>query len=161
MGYKHLDSEALLRAAYGVAGNAEAEHLRKCAACAAAAEVLDAQRVAVASSSAVEDLPEAFWQRQRRQILAGIEQRASFAYGQFAVALSLTIVLALAVLSAGGGIRQTRDTASHESRVALQAAEDEQLLRDVTLIVNRIEPRALEPAILLVPNESNKEVRQP
>ena len=161
MGYKHLDSEALLRAAYGVAGDAEAEHVRKCAVCAGAAEALEAQRIAVAAASVVEDLSEAFWQRQRRQILAGVEQRSSFAYGQFAVAFSLTILLALAVLSASGGIRRTRDTASHESRVALQAAEDEQLLRDITLIVNRIETRALEPAILLVPNETNKEVRQP
>ena len=137
MGYKHLDSEALLRAAYGVAGDAEAEDVRKCAVCAGAAEALAAQRIAVAAASVVEDLSEAFWQRQRRQIPAGIEQRSSFAYGQFAVAFSLTVLLALAVLSAGDA-RRARQTASQNSRAVLQAAEDEQLLRDVTLIVNRI-----------------------
>ncbi len=149
MDLKHLNLEALLRAAYGAAGSEEARHAASCETCAAAVAGLEARRSA-ASASAVDELPEAFWQRQRHTILAAVEWPVALRFRRFALAVSLLVLLAAAVETGG----------RPKPQLPFERVEDEQLLRDVNLIVTRIEPRALAPAALLIPNET-EEVRQP
>lgn len=151
MEHPHLDPEALLRAAYDVATATEAKHLATCDVCAAAGAALNSQRVSSTRASAASELPEAFWQRQRQAIVARIEQPAAAGYRRLAMAVSLVVLLAAMVLSRGG----------RSPRAPLHTAEDEQLLRDIHLIVNHIEPRALAPATLLLPDQTIQEVQRP
>ena len=150
MGYMHLDSEALLRAVYGVATEAEAEHVQRCGECVALVSALDARRGEASTASSIEGLPEAYWQRQRQLVMAQIEQAAIGAYRRFAMAVAMVVLLAVVVLAGGGDA----------PRKPLRAAEDEQLLQEINLMVNHIEPRALAPAALFLPDET-KEVRRP
>ena len=158
----HLDNEALIRASYGVPDPDETAHLAACAECAAALAALDGRRRRFAShhpADAVEQLPQAFWQRQRQAILAAVQQPAAPALRPVAVALSLAMLLLVAVLVVGRA-PQIPATAQVPSPPAVSfRAEDEELLRDIHFLLIRVEPRALAPAALLLPDR-NKEVQQ-
>ncbi len=158
---KHLDEEALLRASYGVPASGEAAHLAACGECAAAIAALDARRQRPSpgqAADAVEQLPEAFWRRQREAILACVQQPAAPLFHRAAAGFSLAILLLLALLVVGRPSRppagRVTPASSHAPRIT---PEDEQLLLEIHFLLNRPEPRALAPAVLLVPNP-NREV---
>lgn len=149
----HLDHEELLRASYSAAGPADSDHLAACAVCAAAVAAMNACRSRLPAEAVVEQLPAAFWQRQRLAILAAAEQSTAAPLRRAAAALSLVVLLMLAALLIGR-------PGAHKPLPPSIRAEDEQLLHDINLMVNRIEPQALAPARLLF-SDQTKEVQRP
>ncbi len=159
LGPPHLNEEGLLRAAYGVPAGAEAEHLAACAACESAVRALSEQRLR-APAGAEEQLPEAFWQRQRLAILEAAQTAASVAagYSRLPAALALATLLALALLVVSA------PPAPHALPSAPLRAEDEKLLHEISLSVNCVEPRALAPIAILLPDPAGtagKETKRP
>ena len=144
MDAEHLHNGARVRALYGVASAPEAEHGASCAACRAALATMEHRR---AGAVALGELPESFWRRQRAAILAQTQQPQPAPRLRWAV--SLAAVVALAAL-----------LAQQRPEPAAYSAADDHLLREVSLLVNRFEPRALAPATLLLPEEI-KEVLRP
>ncbi len=160
MAPKHLDEEALIRASYGVTDPQESAHLAGCAECAAAIAAFDARRLAAGrAGDAVEQLPVAFWERQRQAVLAGVKQPAAPAFRPAAAALSVALLLLLALLVVGQIPLMPRTAPVRATQVSPLGPEDEQFLYEIHTLVNRIEPRALAPAALLLPDRK-KEVQQ-
>jgi len=157
---KHLDEEALVRASYGLPDSGEAAHLTACADCAANVAALQARRLAAGrAEDAVEQLPAAFWERQHQAVLAGVEQPAAPVFRPAAAALSVAVLLLLAVLVVGQVPLIPKNAAVRSTEVSPLGPEDEQFLYEIQTLVNRIEPRALAPAALLLPDRK-KEVQQ-
>ncbi len=151
----HLDNDGLWRASYGPPDAGEAEHLAGCAACAAAVAAWSAHRSRVASGNPIEQLPEAFWQRERQAILAAARQPKPALRGRV-VALSLATLLALAALL----VSVAPQAPPRRPAPAARATEDDKLLRDIYVMVNRTEPRALAPMALLLSDRA-REARRP
>ncbi len=139
---EHLSNDARVRALYGVASALESQHAASCTACRAELAEMEQRR---AGAAALGELPESFWRRQRAAALAQQPQPAT----RLRWAVSLAAVVALAALL----IQQRPEPSAYN-------AADDQLLREVSLLVNRFEPRALAPATLLLPEEI-KEVLRP
>lgn len=160
MAPKHLDEEALIRASYGAPDSREAAHLAACAECVAAVAAIDARRLAASrAGDAVEQLPVAFWERQRQAVLTRVEQPAAPAFGRAAAVLSVALLLLLAVLVVGQVPLIPKNAAVRSTEDSPLGPEDEQFLYEIHTLVNRIEPRALAPAALLLPDRK-KEVQQ-
>ncbi len=151
MGNEHLTDEALLCAAYGVAGEDAERHLAACPRCAAAAAETAAAREAHrhAAGEVLDNLSGAFWLRQRRSVLqaAGQSGRAGAFRPAFALAMLLLVALGVSLLVPRGSVRAP-------AQKPILQAEDEQLLRQVYQTANRIEPEALEPLRLLLPADA-------
>lgn len=144
----HLNSDTFIRAAYGVAAPAEAEHLAGCAHCSEQASALAARRAR--PGEAIDELPETFWQRQQQAIFTRLRQAAAPAR-RAAVALALSLLLAVALLVMAAGRQQ-----------AMQAqlrAENDKLLREVSTTLYGPEPRALAPMRLIF--TATEETRRP
>lgn len=154
MEHTHLDHEALLRVSYGAPEAGEGEHAAACTNCAAAVASYHSRHSSLATGNALEELPEAFWQRQRQLILAQIRQPAPLHLRRVAASVALAVALVVALLLTGGSSLRPAKTIP-----TYYTAEDEKLLRDINLMVNRIEPRALAPATLLLPQEIKEERR--
>lgn len=137
----HLNDEELMRASYGIGDR----HITTCDACRDAAAALANQRLA---GRAI-DLPDAFWLRQRQAILERTLQPAPARFRRAAFALSLMVLLALVVLI---GINNRP-----APELALYRAEDQQFLAQIQAMSNRIEPQALVPMGLLVPQEAKQQ----
>ena len=137
----HLDNDALLRVHYGAGSAAEAAHAASCPACAAALAAREARR----PSPVLPELPESFWQRQAAGILSAAPSAPSLRWA-FAGSLAVALLGALVV------------GASSPPPRPLYTAADDRLLQDIHQTVSRIEPQALAPAILLLPQHT-REVR--
>lgn len=185
----HLTDDRLLRAAYGVASGEEDEHLAGCRQCAeAVARLADSVRArsdrarfdrgatvrervsgphepnqpnlgdalpygrASEGASTLDSLPEAFWQRQRAAVLEAIARPARRPVLRLAFVLA-TVLLAL--VAVGVSLLVSRP------QRPLIRAEDEQLFRQVCETANRIEPEALAPARLLLPDDPAMKVAAP
>lgn len=150
MGIEHLTDDGLLRAAYGVAAEAEQSHLAVCRECSAAAARMAAAREAgqQGRDGALGGVPEAFWLRQRRAVLqaAGGPHPVGAPRLAFALAMLLLVALGVSLLVPRGSLRAP-------AQKPVQA-EDEQLFRQVYETANRIEPEALEPLALLLRPEA-------
>jgi hypothetical protein len=141
MGSNHLSDEGLLKAIYGIEDAETRAHLAACAQCARQAAEAPRQ----AGQPGLDELPEAFWQRQRASVLGALPRarpiRARMALVAAAAILLIAVVALL--LAPRGPVKPAPITAA-----------DEQLFREACETANRIVPKALAPVALLLPADS-------
>jgi len=132
----HLDNEALLRVSYGIEQDSQ---WRDCAICRAAVEAMLARRSE--SGSRMENaLPEWFWQRQRQSVLSVVRTTPVRPLG-----FRWSAIGALAAVVLAGWMAMQP---APKSGVQI-AKDDERLLNDVSMAVNRVEPQAMAPMDML------------
>ena len=89
----------------------------------------------------------AYWRRQREAILTRAQTPAPRPLARAAAAFAMVAMVAALVVAP-------------EAPPPALTASDDALLRDIDLLVSRLEPRALEPARLLLPEEFKEVVRR-
>jgi len=140
----HLSDEQFTSAVMKQGDNATAEHLAECSACRVEIEVFAAASdVARIQARKVQELPEAFWARQREGIHLHITARDLVHPWKRWVWVTTTVtlvVLASTLLS--------RNNAP-SSQVAAQPDPDDALMVSVRQSIQRDLPQALKPAALL------------
>ncbi len=153
MGSEHLSDEKLWRAAYGVPAAGEEQHLAACPACAATVAHMAAVREGARSrlEEALERLPAGFWERQRAAVRESAWRRQPAAGLRPAFVLSMVLLAALGVSLLGSRSPWRVPGARNQAQV-----QDGQLLQQVYQVASRIEPEALEPARLLLPEDAQK-----
>jgi hypothetical protein len=133
--HRHLNSDGLLRAAYGIESDVQ---WRDCVLCRAAVEGLSSRRAGEPQIDTA--LPEWFWQRQRQSVLGAVDAAAARP-----ARFRWTAVGALAAIVVAGWLLM-QPVPAPAVRIA---REDERLLTEVSAAVNRVEPQALSPMNML------------
>ena len=133
--HRHLNSDGLLCAAYGIEIDAQ---WRDCALCRAAVEGMSSRRAGEPQVDVA--LPEWFWQRQRQSVLSAADA-ATARPPRF----RWSAIGALAAMVVAGWLVM-QPAPAPAVRIA---KEDERLLTEVSAAVNRVEPQALTPINML------------
>lgn len=142
MDNRHLNEDALIRISYGVAEPAERLHAAECATCGSAAAALELRRARATTGT----VPDLFWERERREIIAAAYARQGAPRRVAVFAVAAIVVLALLLVPSAP--IKTHQTAA--------TAVDDDPLYELYVTLHRTEPRAIAPMRLLLAPEDRR-----